>query len=44
MDEIEKFERECLERVAGYPDSDLEASAGKFVAESILPKYSYNFS
>lgn len=45
MDEIEKFEKEKVKRVASYANnSSLKGSASRFMVESTQPKYSYNFS
>ena len=45
MNEIKKFELEVNERVGGYEfNNSLKKSAKKFMAESTVPKYSYNFS
>lgn len=43
-DPIESFEYECDERIKSYNGSKLQKSASEFVAESTVPKYSYNFS
>lgn len=38
------FAEECKQRVSSYENSELERSAARFVTESTVPKYSYNFS
>ena len=43
-DEHKKFIDECRTRVSGYQDSEMGRAAGQFMAASIEPKYSYNFS
>jgi cephalosporin hydroxylase len=43
-DEHRKFLDECRSRMSGYQDSELGRAAGQFMAASIDPKYSYNFS
>ncbi len=45
MSEIKKFELEVNERVGSYEfNNSLKKSAKKFMVESTVPKYSYNFS
>ena len=41
---VKAFEHERTQRIKSYNDSKLEKSASKFIAESTVPKYSYNFS
>ena len=43
---IAEFEEECKQRVDtyNYKDSGLHKSAEKFIFDSTIPKYSYNFS
>lgn len=38
------FSEECEKRVCSYENSELKKSAERFVAESTVPKYSYNFT
>lgn len=38
------FSEECKQRVNAYENSELERSATRFIVESTVPKYSYNFS
>jgi cephalosporin hydroxylase len=35
---------ECSERIAAYPDSELDRAAREFLRASTVPKYSYNFN
>lgn len=45
MNQIEKFRQECLERIKANEKNDPFISAARaFVKESVLPKYSYNFT
>ena len=44
QDPVKAFETERIQRIKSYNDSKLEKSASKFIAESTVPKYSYNFS
>lgn len=41
---IEAFEKECVDRVAAYPNTAIAEAGRAFVRESTEPKYSYNFS
>ena len=44
QDPVKAFQHECIQRIKSYNDSKLQKSASKFIAESTVPKYSYNFS
>ncbi|WP_373034668.1 cephalosporin hydroxylase family protein [Sulfurimonas sp.] len=45
MDKIKKFEQERKERISGYSNNKLlKETANKFMIESTMPQYSYNFS
>lgn len=43
-DPVKSFEYECSQRIKSYNGSKLQKSALEFIAESTVPKYSYNFS
>lgn len=40
----EAFTKECHERTASYPGTDLDLAARAFMRASTIPKYSYNFT
>lgn len=45
MDKIAEYKRECSERISSYPNNTALVKASReFMAESTLPKYSYNFT
>ncbi len=45
VDKIKKFEQERKERISGYSNNKLlKETANKFMIESTMPQYSYNFS
>lgn len=43
-DKNQEFIEECNQRVAGYENSAMQEAANRFMLESTVPKYSYNFT
>ncbi len=45
MNSISEFQKECEQRIASYEKNmQLRRAADIFIAESVIPKYSYNFT
>ncbi|MEM9827152.1 MAG: cephalosporin hydroxylase family protein [Planctomycetota bacterium] len=41
---VDQFFAECAQRAAGYPGAPIAEAATRFMKESTVPKYSYNFT